>query len=139
MLGVSVSEFGNQPRFQPAQDVIVMPRSEHFHSKDDYDTTLLHELIHWTGYHTRLNRDSIRDYSKSDAIRAEEELIAEIGSVLLAAYFQISGDLINHASYVNTWKKYLDAKAIGRAISQASKAFIWLINHIDEQGKEAAA
>lgn len=138
MLRVSVSEFGNQPRFQPSEDVIVMPRREFFKTSADYDVTLLHELVHWTGHKSRLDRVTIRDYGKCEAVRAEEELIAEIGSVLLAGYFGIAGDLLNHASYVTSWKKYLDSKAVGRAMTQASKAFGWLVGHF-EGGREAAA
>jgi antirestriction protein ArdC len=139
LLNIGVSEFGNQPHFQPGQDVIIMPRREFFNSKSDYDVTLLHEMVHWTGHASRLNRSTIRDYDKSDFIRAEEELIAEIGSVFLAAYFGLSGNLINHASYVASWKKHLDAKAVGRAISQASKAFEWLASHLESQIKKVAA
>lgn len=139
VLDVSISEFGNQPHFQPAQDVIVMPRREFFNSSADYNITLLHELVHWSGHPSRLDRQTIRDYGKSDAIRAEEELIAEIGSVFLAAHFGIVGDLLNHASYVTSWKQHLDAKAVGRAMSQASKAFGWLISQLETKQIEAAA
>tara|TARA_R110000868_G_scaffold411465_1_gene704410 strand:- start:815 stop:1684 length:870 start_codon:yes stop_codon:yes gene_type:complete len=138
-LKVTVSEFGNQPQFQPVEDVIVMPRRECFVTPSDFDVTLLHELVHWTGHQSRLNRETIRDYGKSDAIRAEEELIAEIGSVFLASYFGVAGDLINHASYVSSWKKLLDEKAIGRAMSQASRAFAWLVNQLEDQAVVAAA
>lgn len=138
VLGVKVSEFGNQPHFQPAEDVIVMPRREFFNSPADFDVTLLHELVHWTGHQARLDRGTIRDYSKSDAIRAEEELIAEIGSVFLAGYFGITGDLVHHASYVFSWKRYLDAKAVGRAMTQASKAFGWVVSQLEGQEIGAA-
>lgn len=138
-LGVQVSEFGNRAFFNPKEDVIVMPKREFFSSSQDYDSTLMHELVHWSGVESRLNRACAADYSKSDAARAEEELVAEIGSVFLASYFGISGDLVNHASYVASWKKYLDARAVGRAMSQASKAFGWLISQLEEKKIEAAA
>jgi len=138
-LQVNISEFGNQPCYKPMEDVIVMPRYEYFDSEQNYNLTFCHELIHWTGHLTRLNRDCARDYAKNEAARAEEELVAEIGSVFLASYFGLSGDLVNHASYVASWKKYLDGKSVGRAMSQASKAFNWLITHLEAQEKEAAA
>lgn len=132
-LGVTVSEFGNRAYFNPNEDVIVMPKREFFNSSDDYDTTLLHELMHWSGHETRLDRDSLMDYKKSDMQRAEEELVAEIGSVFLSSYFGIAGDLVNHASYVASWKKLLNGKAVGRAMSQASKAFGWLASHLEKK------
>lgn len=139
ILGVNVSEFGNQPCYKLMDDVIVMPRREFFDSAEDYDSTLLHELVHWTGNSGRLNRDCARNYDICDKARAEEELVAEIGSVFLTSYFGISGNLVNHASYVASWKKSLDAKAIRRAMSQASKAFSWLVAKIEEKNIEAAA
>ena len=131
ILNVNISVFGNQPRFQSAGDAIIMPRREFFKTSSDFDVTLLHELVHWSGHHTRLDRQTIKNYGTSDAIRAEEELIAEIGSVFLASYFGIAGDLVNHASYVTSWKKHLDTKAVGRAIAQASKAFGWLVGQLE--------
>lgn len=132
-LGVNISEFGNRAYFSPKEDVIVMPRREFFDRDEDFDATLLHELVHWTGAEARLNRACASKYSRSDAARAEEELVAEIGSVFLASHLGISGDLINHASYVASWKKNLDARAVGRAMTQASKAFTWLVSQLDEK------
>lgn len=137
VLKVNVSEFGNQPRYQMVDDVIVMPKREYFSSEQNFNVTLLHELVHWAGHPSRLNRVCAKQYDKNNVARAEEELVAEIGSVFFASYFGISGDLYNHASYVASWKKYLDAKAVGRAMSQAFKAFEWLIGHVE--GNEAAA
>lgn len=137
-LGTKISEFGSRAYFSPSDDAIVMPKREHFNNESDYDVTLLHELVHWTGHCSRLDRATILNYGKSEKARAEEELIAEIGSVFLAAHFGIAGDLVNHASYVASWKKNLDAKAVGRAISQASKTFIWLVNRLEQETQTAA-
>lgn len=68
---------------------------------------------------SRLNR--INSTSKQSKAYAEEKLIAEIGSVLLAAHFSINGDLFNHASYVASWKKYLTPKEIMRAVNMLLK------------------
>jgi antirestriction protein ArdC len=136
LLNVHVSVFGNQPHYNPTQDVIVMPQRDSFSETSHHDTTLLHELIHWSGAGKRLNRICAKEYSKSDAARAEEELVAELGSVFLSQYFGITGDLTNHASYVASWKKHLDAKAIARSVTQAARAFHWLTDHL--QATEAA-
>lgn len=122
---VTISTFGNQPLFNISNDVIVMPKAEYFQSQDDYNTTLLHELIHWTGHESRLNRMNFT--SKQSKAYAEEELVAEIGSVLLATHFGINGDLFNHASYVASWKKHLTPKEIMRAVNNAVKSFEYVI------------
>lgn len=103
-----------------------MPKKECFNSEQAYLVTLLHELVHATGHSSRLKRLSVIDY-KTTKGRAEEELTAEIGSMLLAAHFGIDGDLYNHASYVNSWKTLLSPKEIMRAVNNASKAFEYLI------------
>lgn len=123
---VAISTFGNQPRYQPKEDVIVMPDIKNFHTKTDYDTTLLHELVHWTGHTSRLDR--LTNKVSEDKARAEEELVAEIGSVFLATHFGIDGDLLNHASYIAGWKELLEPKDIMRAVTNAVKAFEYLIS-----------
>lgn len=125
-LDFSLSHFGKQPHYKGEENVIVIPKKNYFNRIEDYFITLLHEIIHWTGHMTRLNRTSFKRYGEV-VYRAEEELVAEIGSVLLASYFNLNGDLLNHASYVASWKQHLDEKAIARASSQAAKAFHWLI------------
>lgn len=124
--GVSISTFGNQPRYQVQDDVIVMPDITSFNSENDYNTTLLHELVHWTGHTSRLDRFSGK--ALDDKTRAEEELAAEIGSIFLATYFGIDGDLLNHASYVAGWKTLLEPKDVMRAVTNAAKAFEHIIS-----------
>lgn len=123
---VNISTFGNQPRYQLQDDVIVMPDITHFNSENDYNTTLLHELVHSSGHPSRLDRFSGK--VMDDKARAEEELVAEIGSVFLATYFGIDGDLLNHASYVAGWKTLLEPKDIMRAVNNAVKAFEYIIS-----------
>jgi len=125
--GVVVSHFGNSAYYSSEKEVIVMPPQSAFQSPDNYYAVLLHELTHWTGNQARLNRACMADYSKSDKARAEEELVAEIGSLFLTTYFKIDGGLEQHASYVQSWKTFLSERDIVRAVIQATKAFTWLI------------
>lgn len=138
-VGARVSEFGCRALYRSSTDMIVMPRREYFESEGEYDATLLHELVHWSGHPSRLNRPTLNRKRDDRKARAEEELVAEIGAVFLSAHFGVRGDLVNHASYVADWKKHLDVQAISHAISQASKAFIWLIRHLEGEGIEEAA
>jgi antirestriction protein ArdC len=43
--------------FSPTKDLIQMPAYEHFESREGYYRTLVHELTHWSGAESRLNRD----------------------------------------------------------------------------------
>lgn len=74
---VTLKHQGERTFYKPSQDYINMPLKSKFEDTEGYYSTLLHELIHWTGHKNRLNRLEIN--KESD--RAFEELVAEIGSV----------------------------------------------------------
>ena len=61
-------------------DLIKLPLKEQYEKKERYYATALHELSHWTGHKSRLDRDL--DYSFGYDNYAKEELSAEIGSSL---------------------------------------------------------
>lgn len=127
-LGVTVSHFGNSAYYDSLNDVIVLPSPDRFTSKENYYATLLHELTHFTAGKNRVPRKCFNEYHNDVKARAEEELIAEIGSVLLAAHYGLKGELENHASYIQSWKTHLDEKQVMNATNKAAKAFEWLIN-----------
>lgn len=124
---VTISHFGGRAYYAPEQDCIIMPLEASFMSHENYYATLLHELVHWTGAETRLNRDTVKNYGHDIKARAQEELTAEIGSLFLNSYFSVNGNIEQHASYVESWKSVLSEKEIMRSIKKASEAFMWLI------------
>jgi antirestriction protein ArdC len=49
---------GDKAFYSPSQDFVAMPHRQQFDSKEDYYSTLWHELEgHWTGHPSRLARD----------------------------------------------------------------------------------
>lgn len=103
--------------YSPSSDVVMMPRPEHFDATIDertgavqgegvahYWATLWHEVIHWTGHRSRLNRE--RHIKWGDDVYAFEELVAELGSAYLCAYLEIEGEL-QHPAYVEHWCEQL--------------------------------
>ena len=89
----------------------------------------MHELAHWTGHPTRLNRPGIvaRNYSPKLEVEAVEELIAEIGSAFLCVEFGIRIHL-RHEGLVLRWIRELgeDPKEIFKASSLAWEARCYL-------------
>lgn len=132
-LGVSVSHFGNKAYFSATRhdEIIILPDPSRFTSIENYCITLLHELVHWTGTKNRVPRHCFNNYHKDIKARAEEELVAEIGSVLLATHYGIKGELEHHASYVQQWKKLLSEREVMRSINTAAKTFEWIISQND--------
>ena len=134
LCGAKVRHVGNVATYIPASDVICIPPKGAFHSPAGYYSTLMHELTHWTGHRSRLNRVGIvESYPFQSVGYAFEELVAEIGSAFLCADYQIFGELC-HDSYVMNWIKILenDPKAIFRASAQAWKARNYLVDQIPD-------
>lgn len=115
--------------YDPLEDIICFPEKSQFVSTAAYYTTKLHELSHWTGHRSRLNRTFNNNRQSKEY--AYEELIAELASCFLAASLQIPealSEMPNHASYLAEWLSILkeDTRAIFRAASAAQKVTRYL-------------
>lgn len=115
--------------YVPGLDKIFMPPITDFidtayaSAAENYYTTLLHEMTHWTGHTSRINRQIKNKFG--DHAYAEEELIAELGAAFLGAEFGIAGSKVaDHANYIGNWLKILkdNKQFIISAASEASKA-----------------
>ena len=117
--------------YSPVQDSIHLPHKDAFKDPAGYYGTALHELAHWTGHSSRLNRSTLNEsYRFGDVNYAKEELRAELASVFLAAERGIPHDPEQHAAYVGSWIKTLkqDKNEIFRAAHDASAATDFLIS-----------
>jgi antirestriction protein ArdC len=79
---------------------------DRFRSQDLYYATVLHEMGHWTGHSSRLDREILNLFGTP--AYAREELRAEIASYMLSSDIGISHDPSNHASYIASWIDVLD-------------------------------
>jgi antirestriction protein ArdC len=99
--------------YRPSDDSICMPAKARFlgqqdHATVNYYSTLLHELVHWTGSKDRLDRQTLADYFTDKSVRAKEELTAEIGAALLCRQHGLSSEVRpDHAAYIKSWIKNL--------------------------------
>jgi antirestriction protein ArdC len=108
-LQVHIDEDTDGPRYSPDTDRIIIPPRENFVGAWDesptecYYSTLLHELVHWTGYKSRVKRSVFRS-PYSEEKYAREELVAELGSVMLMKYFgMLEFGIEIHADYFQAW------------------------------------
>ena len=130
--------------YSRSQDSIHLPPKDAFKDAAGYYGTALHELAHWTGHPSRLDRPTLTDsYRFGDVNYAKEELRAELASVFLAAQRGIPHDPEQHAAYVNSWIGALkrDKNEIFRAAHDASKAtdFILALERDKSIGEEDLA
>lgn len=112
---------GDRAFFVPSEDFIQVPPQPAFHDPINYYRTCFHELGHWTGHESRLDRKLTT--SKGSKDYAREELVAEMTSAFVCAAQQIH-PTVRHADYLGAWLDLLkeDTRAIIRAASLASKA-----------------
>ncbi|MCL6482802.1 MAG: DUF1738 domain-containing protein, partial [Janthinobacterium lividum] len=120
--GAAIEHGGRDSAFyRPSTDTIHLPDKGQFATADNYYATALHELGHWTGHATRLDRDLVHPFGSEGYAR--EELRAEIASMLLGDELGIGHDPGQHAAYVGSWIRALqsDPLEIFRAASGAEK------------------
>lgn len=134
-LALDVRHGRGHAAYNPLTDVISMPNRTDFSNLDHYYSTLFHEMIHATGYFRRLDRTLSTTDRQAYAF---EELIAEMGAILLGTRFGIVNNFDQqhaeqHAAYITYWKGLLkaDDKALFKAWSQASKAVDWLVERAE--------
>jgi antirestriction protein ArdC len=120
---------GSRAYYSPMEDHVVMPPFELFKSPEGYYGTLGHELVHWTGHSSRLDRKNMNQFGSPDY--AKEELVAEFGSAFLLAKFGLSvTPREDHAHYLANWLKVLrdEPNALQEASAKAQEAAKLLID-----------
>lgn len=122
---------GDRAYYAPSSDSITLPLRSQFPTTDNYYATALHELGHWTGHPSRLDRDLVHPFGSEGYAR--EELRAEIASLMLGQRLDVGHDPSQHAAYVGSWVKALkeDPREIFRAAADAEKisAFVMAFEH----------
>ena len=132
--GAIIKHGGGKAFYAPEPDFIQMPEKTDFTGTKDstpeqsYYGTLLHELCHWTGHKSRLDRKLVGRFGSN--AYAFEELIAETGSAFLAAMLGLEKEPTpDHAKYLNNWLEVLksDKRAMMKAFGQAQKAADYIL------------
>ena len=120
----------DQAYYSRAEDRIHLPPRGAFKDAAAFYGTALHELAHFSGHPSRLNRATLTEsYRFGDTNYAKEELRAELASLFLAAECGIPHDPAQHAAYVDSWIEVLqrDKHEIFRAAHDASAAVDYLL------------
>lgn len=112
---------GPSAYYDPIDDQVVVPRPEDFHEAINWHRTAFHELGHWTGHPSRLDRDQASGFGS--LAYGREELVAEMAGAFICATLGIT-PTVRHADYIGAWLDIIraDNRAVVRAASAASKA-----------------
>ena len=113
---------GNKACYLPGPDMVLLPHRSSFEQSDFYYATGYHEVCHWTGHSSRLNR--VFGTRFGDLGYAFEELVAEIGASFLGAQTGIPFENMRHPESIHHWLQILqgDSKAIFTAAAKAQQA-----------------
>jgi antirestriction protein ArdC len=128
---------GHRACYQPLTDIVTLPPFASFKAPEGYYATAFHELVHWTGHESRLNRDLTGRFG--DESYAMEELIAELGAAFTCARLGMTYQT-QHADYIHSWIRVLknDKYAIFTAARHATQACDHLLG-LDQDGVEGAS
>jgi antirestriction protein ArdC len=124
LIGATGADFrigGDKAFYVPSEDFIRIPHQTFFTDQINFYRTAFHELGHWTGHKTRLDRNLTTKFGTVDYAR--EELVAEMATAFVCASLGIV-PTVRHADYIGNWLQVLkeDARAVVKAASLASKA-----------------
>ena len=137
--GAVINEGGSRAYYSPSEDHVCIPPFSAFSSSEMFYSTLLHELSHWSGHPTRLDRKEGMKGRFGSSAYAMEELVAELASAFLSIQLKVSHEpRKDHAQYLNSWIKVLaqDPKAFSSAASKAQGVADYLIEF--NERKQAA-
>lgn len=121
----------NRAYYTPMWDEITVPMLSQYKEKEEYYSTLFHEMVHSTGHSTRLNREEGMGNKFASHAYSREELVAELGSAMLCTNIKIDTEVAfkNSVAYIKGWASKLkeDTKAIVWAASRAEKAARYIL------------
>lgn len=121
--GANIVYGGHRACFIPSMDQICLPHFADFHDAHGFYGTAFHELAHWTGHKSRLDRNLTGRFG--DHAYGMEELIAELSAAFTCAELGLEPTArADHAKYIKGWLEKIreDHSAIITAASKAAKA-----------------
>jgi antirestriction protein ArdC len=129
---------GQEANYDKSRDVIFMPEPEHFENETKYLQAAIHQLAHWTGHESRLNRPMEGKLGSLDYAR--EEMRAAIAGILIGGELKIGHSFGQQAAYMSTFAKILKDEPfeIAKASRDAQKIANLLlgVNQKREQKQE---
>ena len=136
--GADIRIGGASAYYSQRHDFVAVPRPEDFYEPVDWHRTAFHELGHWTGHKSRLDRDQTGSFGSKPY--GHEELIAEMAGAFVCAALGIV-PTVRHADYIGSWLEIIreDHRAILRAASAASKAADYLLGFRPDAAAPSAA
>lgn len=129
--------YGDNAYFSICKNEIVVPEKLQFTDGEAFYGTLLHEMSHSTGHESQLDR--FKPTSFGSAEYAREELVAELGSALVAQRYGMTKHIKeDSAAYLKSWLESLkeSPQFIKTTLLDVKKATSIINQHIDKVSLE---
>ena len=130
-------QYGNNAYFSISKNMIVVPEKQQFVDGESFYGTLFHEMAHSTGHETVLDRFKPTTFGSSEYAR--EELVAELGSALVAQRYGMAKHIKeDSAAYLKSWLQSLkeSPQFIKTTLLDVKKATSIINQHIDKMSLE---
>ena len=116
------------PSYSPDYDHISMPDKAEFSDDAAYYATVLHEMAHWTGHESRLDRAFLNQFGTP--AYAHEELVAELSSYMLALEYGLPFTPSQSEAYLQHWASRSE-EDIGVALRRGFEEALEAKNYLD--------
>ncbi|WP_158829101.1 zincin-like metallopeptidase domain-containing protein [Mucilaginibacter lacusdianchii] len=103
--GATIIEGGQEAYYDQKRDVIFLPEKSAFENETKYYQTAIHQLAHWSGHESRLNRPMEGKFGSLEYAR--EELRAAIAAILIGGQLKLGHDFGQQKSYMGAFAKIL--------------------------------
>ncbi|GAA4331857.1 zincin-like metallopeptidase domain-containing protein [Mucilaginibacter gynuensis] len=119
---------GQEAYYDKIKDEIHLPEKSTFENDTKYYQVAVHQLAHWTGHETRLNRPMEGRFGSLEY--AKEEFRAATAAMLIGGELKTGHQFGSHAAYAGSWARMLkdDPFEISRVSSDAQKIANFLLS-----------
>lgn len=131
--GVQIKEDGEGKCFYTERDDSChLTARKYFKGEEEFYRVAFHEMTHSTGIKKRLARSCFEKYHEGRKERSREELVAEVGSLLLATEAGFKDDYCddNSDNYITSWCSWMkdNPQEVVTGIYQAEKAKCFILS-----------
>jgi len=99
---------GDRNFYRKSEDTIVLVDPRRYPDENEYYSTAFHELVHSTGHETRCDRPNVGHSLFGSEQYAKEELVAELGAMMLCQMLGIKTTTNNSKEYLRNWLSALE-------------------------------
>ena len=126
--------------YNAGTDKIVLPEQKDFKSPEAYYSQAVHELGHWTGHESRLNREALRPGVTNEKDQAKEEMRGEMASTTVAGKLGLPKEP-TYGRYNEAWTEAIknDPGELRNAARDADKMADYVLQYDRQPERREAA